>query len=74
MGNVASAQARLEAKVFIEGMHARIGSAALHQHMMAVDLPGAGQCCADDGLSMTAALVLRMRRDVFQEAMPPSAS
>jgi hypothetical protein len=48
-------------------MDARVGSAALHQHVVAVSRPGMRQSGRYHGLAMTSTAQLRVRDDVLEE-------
>jgi hypothetical protein len=55
-------------------MHARIGPAALKQHVAAIPLPRFGKCRRDNGAAMVASLKARMGYDIRQDPVLTTAT
>lgn len=72
--DVGNPQPGHEAQSFVEGMHPRVHSPTLHEHMMAVARPCVGECGLNDGTTVSAPAQVGMSDDVLQEAMAPSAA
>src|SRR5207244_9454965 len=66
---VAEPKPCFKAASFVKAMHARIGAAALQQHVMTILFPGVGQCGENDGPAMASAAKFGMRHDIFEKAM-----
>ena len=72
MRHIGGAKSRLEAASFVEAMHARIGAAALHQHVVTVPRPGLLQRGSDDGAAMALSAKRGMGHDIFEKAVLPA--
>jgi hypothetical protein len=70
--NVADPNPRLKTQPFIEAVHARVCSPALHKHMVAVFHPSVSQRGVNHGFAMTSAPQLGMGDNVLQKSVVSS--
>ena len=71
---VADPHSRFEATTLIEAMHARVGSAALKQDVIAIPCPSLGQSGLDNGATMALPTKLAVSHDILEEPVSPSAA
>ena len=74
MGDIADPEAGDEAQLLVEAVNPRISTPALHQHVMTVVRPGARERGPSHGTAVPAPTSLRMRDNILQKAVPPSAT
>lgn len=73
MRRVGGPQPRCESASFIEPMHARVGSAALKQDVVAIPSPGFVKRSANDRAAVPTPLIIRMRHHVFDDPVLTAA-
>lgn len=70
MRHISGTKPRPEAASFVEAMHAGIGAAALHQHVVTISRPGFFQRGVQDGTAMALPAKRGMGHDIFEETVP----